>query len=126
MSDDSLTLFDVQQEHRTDSNSPIRMRAVARPSDPVTSHEAAASIGDLTLTQRRVLEVLERYGPATDEEINRYYFHLAQVFDWNAVSPSGLRSRRAELVATGKVKDSGERGTTKSGRSTVSWALAGE
>jgi hypothetical protein len=123
MSDDSLTLFDTVQEPRTDSSQPVRFVAVARPSDPITSHEAASSIKDLTLTQKRVLEVLERYGPATDEEINRYYFHLAQAFDWNQVSPSGLRSRRAELVEAGKVQDSGERGTTKSGRATVSWEL---
>lgn len=123
MSEDSPSLFDVEIEPRTDPSQPVRMRAVARVSDPVTSLEAATSIKDLKTTQKHILEVLDRYGPATDEEINRYYFHLAQLFDWNPVSPSGLRTRRAELVDAGFIYDTGKRQLTKSNRPCIVWEL---
>lgn len=123
MNEESPSLFDVEYETRTDPLSPVRMKAVARTSDPITSHQAAASVRDITKTHERVVEVLERYGPATDEEIERYYFNLAQLFEWPSASPSGLRSRRAELVAMGLVYDTGERGKTASGRATAIWEL---
>jgi hypothetical protein len=97
---------------------------MARVSDPKTSHEAAASVRAVTATHDRIIEVLERYGPASDEDINAYYFNLAELFEWPPVSPSGLRSRRAELVKLGKVVDTGERTKTASGRSTILWELA--
>lgn len=124
MIEDSPALFDLQQETRTDPSQPIRFRAIARTTDPITSHQAAASVREITKTHERVLEVLERYGPATDEEIERYYFNLAELFDWPKASPSGLRSRRAELVTLGKVFDTGQRGKTASGRQTAIWELA--
>lgn len=123
MNEETPSLFAVEYETRTDPLQPVRMKAVARNSDPITSHQAAASVKDINKTHERVLEVLERYGPATDEEIERYYFNLAQLFDWPSASPSGLRSRRAELVALGKVYDTGERGKTASGRATAIWEL---
>lgn len=124
MSDNSLSLFDIEQEHRTDPNEPVRFKAVARNTDPITSHKAAASVRDISKTHERILEVLDRYGPATDEDIQRYYDNLAQLFEWPPASPSGLRSRRAELVAMGKVYDTGERWKTASGRATAVWELA--
>lgn len=123
MNEESPTLFAVEYETRTDPLQPVRMKAVARTSDPITSHQAAASVKDINKTHERVLEVLERYGPATDEEIERYYYNLSELFEWPKASPSGLRSRRAELVAMGLVYDTGERGKTASGRATAIWEL---
>ena len=99
---------------------------IARRTDRSTSHAAARSVRNQTATHARLVEVMERYGPATDEEIAAYYGNLAQLFDWPPVSPSGLRSRRAELVDLGTIVDTGEKGRTTSGRSCTIWELAAE
>lgn len=90
-------------------------RAVARREDPDTSHEAADSVERIGEVQRAVLRVL-RDGPRCDESIAQ----LCPV----AVSPSGLRSRRAELVARGLVEWAGTYSLTSSGRRTRVWRLA--
>jgi hypothetical protein len=115
----SPTLFDVDEQGRA-----IIPEPRARLTDRGTSHAAAKSVRNQTVTHDRIVEVLDRYGPATDEEIAAYYFNLAQLFDWPQVSPSGLRSRRAELVDLGRIVDTGEKGRTKSGRSCTVWDLA--
>lgn len=119
-------LFDIEPAGRTDAGSPIRFRVVARSSDPVTSHEAAASVSvrDVTRTHELILSILSAYGWLTDEQIAQAYTRLIESQGAKPVSPSGLRSRRAELVALGKVKDSGQRGRTASGRASTRWALA--
>jgi RecJ-like exonuclease len=90
-------------------------KAVARRSDPETSREAAASITAERLrnSQQIILNTLRRYGPMTDEDI---YRRTA-----TTMSPSGARTRRAELVARGLVYDTGKRETLASGRKAVVW-----
>lgn len=88
-------------------------RAIARNTDPETSHEAAISVSGIRVSQQHIIDVLKSYGPATDEEI---YPRLPV-----KISPSGARTRRAELVAMGLVIDSGERRTTEAGRRTIVW-----
>ena len=114
----SPTLFDVDERGR-----PVIPEPRARLTDRGTSHAAAKSVRNQTATHARIVDVLERSGPATDEEIAGYYFHLGQLFDWPPVSPSGLRSRRAELVDLGVIVESGK-SRTKSGRSCTIWELA--
>lgn len=96
----------------------------ARHNDPITSHEAAAS--DLpesqSKTQLAILVILG-YGPMTDTEIIRTYSDLYQFGDVPRASESGIRSRRAELVAMGKVEDSGEFRLTPSNRRAIVWRL---
>src|SRR5690349_12890558 len=81
--------------------------AHARRTDPETSHAAAASLTPERLAkgQAEVLNIL-RQGPMCDQRIAQtaLAWHSAQ-------SPSGLRTRRAELVAAGLVEDSGRRET---------------
>jgi hypothetical protein len=89
--------------------------AHARWGDPDTSHDAAESVGALTATRAAILEVLDTYGPLTDEEIARLY-------QGPRASPSGLRTRRSELVRAGKVYDTGQRRPLHSGRYAVAWA----
>jgi hypothetical protein len=92
-------------------------KAAARRSDPETSHEAAASISSerLRKSQQHVLLIIALYGPLTDEAM---LYHLQRNYP---MSPSGARTRRAELVARGLVYDTGKRETLASGRKAVVW-----
>lgn len=91
------------------------LEAHARRTDPWTSHEAAASV-KVRESQKLVLSLL-RQGPATDEELADRA-HAASA----AISPSGLRTRRCELVVLGLAVDTGERRRTAAGRQTIVWA----
>ncbi len=92
--------------------------ARARSTDPQTSHDAAKSVesGWITVAQGAILNRLRNDGPLTDERI------IARLRDQRvSISPSGARSRRAELVKLGLVEDSGKREKTASGRQTIVW-----
>lgn len=104
-----------------------RIAPVSRTTDPETSRQAAASLSKEKMreTQRQILEVLGRFGPSCDEDIATYFRQLSEIESWPLQSPSGLRSRRAELVSSGLVRDSGQRTKTSSGRQTIVWELAG-
>lgn len=99
-----------------------RTRAKARRTDPVTSHEAAASVGDLTNAQQMILDAL-RHGPGTDEEIYERLPHFAKRSRKPIISVSGARTRRRELVDAGLVEDSGQRKLTEAGRKTIVWRV---
>lgn len=90
-------------------------RALARKSDPATSHAAAATV-DLTTGQRVVLETFRAYGPMTDVALVD-----ALRRDGRALSESGARTRRSELVDAGMVWDTGERARLPSGRHAIVW-----
>ena len=94
----------------------------ARNTDPVTSHQAAATItrSAVTETQQRIIETLQTHGPLTDEQLcQRIAADLAK-----PVSVSGVRTRRSELVTDGRVIDTGQREQTRSGRNAIVWGLA--
>jgi len=85
--------------------------------DPGTSLEAAESLTALriTATRRAILDLLgEHRDGLCDEDIALFYAGPQ-------ASPSGLRTRRSELVDAGLVKDSGRRTATRSGRATIIW-----
>jgi len=88
--------------------------AKARRTDPGTSHAAAKSVTRIRESQAKVLRVLQEHGPLTDAGI---YSHLC------GLSPSGARTRRSELVARGKVVDTGERERLASGRNAILWGV---
>lgn len=88
----------------------------ARMTDPQTSHEAADSVSNLTATKEAILKALVR--PRTDVDLISAYRNLK---DAPTASESGIRSRRAELVAAGLIVDSGERVRLASGRSAILW-----
>lgn len=92
--------------------------AVARRTDPSTSHAAAASISSSKLrsSQVAVLEWLREHGPATDEA-------LVELYNGPDQSPSGLRTRRRELVEQRLVRDSGARQPLASGRMAIVWEV---
>jgi hypothetical protein len=88
--------------------------AHARATDPATSHEAARSV-KVRESQRQVLALL-RLGPATDQELATRAYERGL-----RISPSGLRSRRHELVDAGLVEDTGRRAVLASGRKSAIW-----
>ena len=92
----------------------------ARTTDPATSHQAARSVAHLRQTQRAVYTLLALEGPQTDEEL-AYLWHERMA---DPISPSGLRTRRAELVDQGLVIDTGCRRPISSGRNAIVWGIA--
>lgn len=101
--------------------------AKARRSDPATSQAAALSVGDLNRKQRCVLTLIEAHPEGlTDRELveanTARYAQLRSVgIDYPQQSRSGLRTRRAELVAAGLVEWTGETRRLASGRSAQVW-----
>lgn len=91
----------------------------ARHTDPHTSHEAAAQVDNLTATKQAILKALNH--PRTDVDLISAYQSL---YGAPRASESGIRSRRAELVAAGLVQDTGERIKLASGRRAIVWAKA--
>jgi hypothetical protein len=88
----------------------------ARNTDPQTSHDAAESVKQVTTTQQYVLRALRR--PRNDAELIEAYRAYKTA---PRASESGIRSRRAELVDAGLVRDSGRRVKTLSGRNSIVW-----
>lgn len=119
------TLFDSAREAELEAKV-IEFTAHARRTDPGTSHAAAKSVRNQTDTHERILELFERFGDATDEDLLIYWEQCASLFDWPTISPSGLRSRRAELVALGLVVDTGRKDKTSTGRACIVWDRASE
>ena len=101
---------------------PIYRHTKARNTDPHTSHAAAASVTDETLThtQTLVLQTLRAHGPLTDEQLCMRIADSEQA----PVSVSGVRTRRSELAAAGRVVDTGRRVPTRTGRQAIVWGLA--
>ncbi len=103
--------------HKTNAKPTTQPRA--RNKDPETSHEAAKSVRNVTATHEAIVAILaEQPYPLTDEQI-----HDALRARHFQVSPSGARTRRAELVTAGRVEFAGSHGTTLAGRATRKWQL---
>ena len=90
----------------------------ARLTDPETSHEAAESVTNITPLKREILQRLVT--PMTDADLIR----TLKIYSEIMVTESGVRSRRAELVQAGLVKDTGAREKLNTGRSAIVWGLA--
>lgn len=93
-------------------------KARARHTDPETSHEAAASVGNVRQSHEFVIRALRR--PAHDVELVKRYQAYAKA---PRASESGIRTRRSELVARDMVVDSGKRVRLDSGRQAIVWKL---
>ena len=98
----------------------------ARLGDPETSHAAGNSIDADTLrtSQAAVLLVLALDGPTTDVGLIDAYLALVESGALPQQSPSGIRTRRKELVRAGYVIDTGLRHQLISGRHAIVWAVA--
>ncbi len=112
---DSPSLFPDEPKR----DAPLGEHAYARRTDPETSWEAARSVSKkLRETQTAVLTFLRQYGPMTDEKLVAEY---ALLHATPSQSPSGLRTRRGELVRQGLVRDTGRREKLRSGSSGNVW-----
>ncbi|MCX8018852.1 MAG: hypothetical protein N2690_13305 [Rhodocyclaceae bacterium] len=84
----------------------------ARPTDPWTSHEAAARAAEFAPTQRnRILGMQRLYGPLTPEEISNLL----------GFEPYAIRKRLPELQKAGLAMPTGEVKPTRSGRHQRVW-----
>lgn len=91
---------------------------LVRRNDPETSWEAALSISSDKSARiyRNIMYVLNR-APHTDEE-------LITVLIGFKFTPSGIRSRRNELVETGWVYNTGYKRNTRAGHPAIVWAAS--
>lgn len=94
----------------------------ARTADLDTSHEAARSVKNLSETKEAILRIL-RTKQLTDDQIYQIFFQGAEQGYWSHASMSGVRSRRAELVRDGLVKQVAK-SETRFGRKCYVWGLA--
>ena len=94
-------------------------KANARHSDPDTSHAAAQSLSSdkLRESQEAVLEHFVEHGPMTDVDLGNVYGGPPRQ------SPSGLRTRRRELVDRGLMEDTGTRKKLPTGRRGIVWRV---
>lgn len=98
-----------------------RSKVVARRSDPDTSWEAARSVTKVTEKQEAVLGLFRAFGHMTDEQAWQSYKGWLRMSE-TPMSVSGFRTRRAELVAMGLLRDSGLRVVGSTGRKMIVWA----
>jgi hypothetical protein len=100
--------------------------AHARTTDPITSHEAAASIKseELRRSQQAVLAMFHSFGPMHDQLLVERYGYTTSSRGLPVQSESGLRTRRRELVDQGMLEDSGRKIVLDSGRKSIVWKLS--
>lgn len=88
-----------------------------RSTDPETS-EQYAEPEKLRQQHSNILMVYQKNGALSDTDL---WLNYRSMFPDQRISPSGLRTRRKELVSKGLVKDTGSLGKTASGRATIIW-----
>jgi hypothetical protein len=110
-----------QEAPEPEPKAELAERAHARRDDPWTSWAAARSQKaiDLRRSQMAVLSLLSFIGPSTDERIAEEYYKRS---DLPKQLPSGLRTRRKELVDAGRVRDTGRVAPLRTGRRGIVWA----
>jgi len=91
----------------------------ARRTDPKTSHDAAKSVKGITLTKGYILRAINKRS-RTDVQLLEAYRNYKTA---PLASESGIRTRRAELVDMGMIRDSGKRAVLPSGRKAIVWEI---
>lgn len=101
--------------------------AHARPTDPITSHEAAESLTpeQIRRSEEAVYRVLREYGPCDDKDLIKAYYRAVAAGFEHFQEESGIRTRRSDLAKKhGLVVDTGERIVRGRGRRAIIWAVA--
>lgn len=101
-------------EHAPTSNLPLFASAMAkaRPKDPESSHEAARQASNkLRDSQESVLRLFRVMGEMSDEQLVEEYTAAMGTYPglYPPQTPSGLRTRRHELVLCEKIVYTGRR-----------------
>lgn len=94
------------------------MTAYARASDPLTSHEAAASISEQSQrsSQQAVLSALRIQGPLTTDQLSDYI--------GDAWVKSRIGTACVELERRGYIERASEQGKSSRGRACTIWKRA--
>ena len=91
----------------------------ARLSDPTTSVDAANSVNNIPDTRETIHILL--INSMTDEELVVCYNKAVAQKLAPLASPSGIRTRRSELVSAGRVVNTGQKRKLASGRNAIVW-----
>lgn len=93
-------------------------KGMVRPTDPNTSHEAAAGVvkRDKSKLQKKILEAFEREGPMTDME-------LEELPEFEKYAPTTISKRRTELYQRGELVMLPEERVNRFGSKMKVWGL---
>jgi hypothetical protein len=103
----------------------VTVTELAHTHDPITSHEAAASLNADTSAELKgiILELLGRK-PRAQFELTRYYVKFKKANGWPDVKDDSVAKRLSELVKAGRVIDSGRKTLSPYDRNVVVWQVA--
>jgi U3 small nucleolar RNA-associated protein 14 len=92
---------------------------MVRRSNPQTSVTAARAVrGTRSALQLKILSILQRVGPMTDEELETH----EEIAAMN-LAPSTVRKRRSELFQAGELVEAGERPNRRGSAMLTVWAV---
>jgi hypothetical protein len=95
---------------------------LARTTDPVTSHMAAASLKTADKVRTRVLGLMKGLIASTHHELIATYRAMFE----DMTTDSSIRTRCKELVAAGYIENSGRMIKLPSGRSAIVWSITNQ
>ena len=102
------------------------VRPATRTGDPETSHQAARTV-KYGPNQKAVFECFQYFGAMHDGQlIERYPAWRERMLDFRPIpmqTDSGLRSRRADLVKLGYLRDSHKRALLPTKRNATIWEI---
>jgi hypothetical protein len=97
--------------------------ARARKTDPQTSHDAAEKVKRIEEQRRAILALLEGT-PMCDEKLLKLYETVWKREGFPAPTPSGVRTRRNELVKAGLVEKTALKERMKTGGWGIVWRVS--
>lgn len=109
--------------------SALEYRGKVRERDPEASWEAAArqTTQKVELIRSTICTLLGTHGPMTDEQlVDRFEAYAWLNPSVPNVTPQSIRTRRKALNVEGLVRDTGNRGRTRTGNTATIWAVADE
>lgn len=115
--------FEYQAPQTPMAEIKVSAREIVRRNDPGTSWESAWGVASEKRQRlfRGIYKLLSVLGPQTDDEILDHYEKSGAPF-----SESGLRTRRAELVKAGWIRDSGNKRASRHGGPSIVWEAVPE
>ena len=111
-----------------DNPKPAKAPAIARRTDPVTSHKAAAEMAPkLRGLKKLFYETLKKWGniPRTANEVAArvYQYHSGETFENVGAKRESLRKRAGELVKAGLIRECGDRPCRVNGKQATTYEV---